>query len=63
MGDIPELPGHLDSTFSPVSAEEVDGMVNVGGSELGWTPSRIFCGIWTVLRPDTADISNPKVSL
>ena len=38
MGNVSELPGDLDCHFSLVRAEKVDGMVGVGGSELGWLP-------------------------
>ena len=53
----------MDSIFSLVRAEEMDSMVNVGGSELGLTPTRTACGLWTVLRTDPDDGRDAAVSL
>ena len=63
MGNVSELPGDLDCHFSLVRAEKVDGMVGVGGSELGWVPPKASNNLWTVLRPDPADGGNAAVSL
>ena len=63
MGNVPELPGDLDCIFGLVRAEKVDGMVDAGGSELGLTPSRTSCGLWTVLRPDPDDGRDAAVRL
>ena len=63
MGNVPELPGDLDCIFGLVGAKKVDGMVDAGRSELGLTPTRTSCGLWTVLRPDLADSRDVTVSL
>ena len=63
MGNVPELPGDLDCIFSLVSAEKVGGMANVGGSELGLTPTRTSCGLWTVLRAYPDDGRDAAVRL
>ena len=63
MGDVSELPGDLDCIFGLVGAKKVDGMVDAGGSELGSTPSRTSCGLWTVLRLDPDDGRDAAVSL
>ena len=38
-------------------------MVDVGGSELGWVPSRTSNNLWTVIRPDPADGRDAAVRL
>ena len=63
MGNVPELPGDLDCIFGLVRAEKVDGMVDAGGSELGLTPTRTSCSLWTVLRADPDDGRDAAVSL
>ena len=63
MGNVSELPGDLDSISSLVRAKKVDGMVDVGGSELGWAPPRTSNSLWTVIKPDPADGRDAAVSL
>ena len=63
MGNVPELPGDLDCIFGLVGAKKVDGMVDAGGSELGLTPPRTSCGLWTVLRPDPDEGRDAAVRL
>ena len=63
MGNVPELPGDLDCIFGLVRAKKVDGMVDIGGGELGRPPPSSPWSICKVLRPDPADSSNTTVCL
>ena len=63
MGNVSELPGNLDCIFGLVRAKKVGVMVDAGGSELGLTPTRTSCGLWTVLRADPDDGRDAAVSL
>ena len=63
VGDIPVLSGHLHGIFGPARAKKVDGMVDIGGGELGRPPPSSPWSICKVLRPDPADSSDTTVCL